>query len=71
MRTGISIFTTFLTPLINWLLIYQWDFRLDGAALANVVEASLFLLLITSYFFWRESHLRKSGRHTLQSWFAS
>jgi hypothetical protein len=65
---GISIFTTFLTPLINWLLIYYWEFRLDGAAMANIVEALLFLLLIASYFLWRESRLKQSGRHTLQSW---
>lgn len=68
LRTGLSIVTTLLTPLFNWLLIYHWDLRLDGAAWANVAEACVYFLLLSGYFLWRESRLRQKGQHTFQSW---
>ncbi|CAL8464323.1 g3858 [Coccomyxa elongata] len=66
--TGLSIVTTLLTPLLNWLLIYHWELRLDGAAWANVAEACIYFLLLAGYFLWRESKLRQKGQHTLQTW---
>ena len=55
---------TVVTPCVNYLLIYVARMGIDGAALANNVEAALYCAMLLTYVIVKERGLVKSGRHT-------
>ena len=61
---------TVVTPCVNYLLIYVAHMGIDGAALANNVEAALYCAMLLTYFIVKERGLVKSGRHTWHGWCA-
>ena len=63
-RAVMSAALTVVTPVVNYLLIYVAGLGLDGAALANNVEAGLYCAMLVTYFVVKERGLVKSGRHT-------
>ena len=62
---------TVVTPCVNYLLIYVARMGIDGAALANNVEAALYCAMLLTYFIVKERGLVKSGRHTWHGWCAA
>ena len=62
---------TVVTPCVNYLLIYVARMGIDGAALANNVEAALYCAMLLTYFIVKERGLIKSGRHTWHGWCAA
>ncbi len=67
-RAVMSAALTVVTPVVNYLLIYGLALGLDGAALANNVEAGLYCGMLAIYFVVKERGLVKSGRHTWHGW---
>lgn len=67
-QTYCTTATIVLSPLFNWLLIYQSGLGLDGAAIANVLVTMVEAVMLLGFMVHREQRSARSSESTWHGW---